>query len=90
VPHHAEPLAVVPWSARGPEPLLAVYRPEVAAILLAAAYDGERAVHRVIASLPTIRVSEDELRAADPTLASFQNVNTPDDWRQAEVRFRSR
>jgi molybdenum cofactor guanylyltransferase len=90
VPHHAEPFAVVPWTARGPEPLLSVYRPEVAAILLAAASDGERAVHRVIASLPTIRVSEDELRAADPTLASFQNVNTPDDWRQAEVRFRSR
>ena len=90
VPHHAEPLAVVPWTARGPEPLLAVYRQDVAAILLAAAYGGERAVHRVIASLPAVRVAEDELRGADPELVSFQNVNTPDDWRQAEVRFRSR
>jgi molybdopterin-guanine dinucleotide biosynthesis protein A len=89
-PHHAEPLAVVPWTGRGPEPLLAVYRQEVAAILLAAAYDGERAVHRVIASLPTVRVGEDELRAADPELICFQNVNTPDDWREAEVRFRLR
>jgi molybdenum cofactor guanylyltransferase len=90
VPEHAAPLAVVPWTARGPEPLLAVYRREVAPILLAAASDGERAVHRVIASLPTVRVGEDELRTADPELASFQNVNTPDDWQQAEIRFRAR
>jgi molybdopterin-guanine dinucleotide biosynthesis protein A len=89
-PHHADPLAVVPWTARGPEPLLALYRPEVAPILLATAYDGERAVHRAIASLPMALVGEDELRTADPELASFQNVNTPDDWREAEVRFRLR
>jgi molybdopterin-guanine dinucleotide biosynthesis protein A len=87
-PHHTEPMAVVPWTARGPEPLLAAYRPEVAPILLAAAADGERAVHRVIASLPAVRVGEDELRSVDPELVSFQNLNTPDDWRQAEVRFR--
>lgn len=90
VPEHAEPLVVVPWTAGGPEPLLAVYRQEVAAILLAAASDGERAVHRVIASLPAVRVGEDELRTADPELVSFQNVNTPDDWQQAEVRFGAR
>jgi len=90
VPDHVAPLAVVPWTARGPEPLLAVYRPEVATILLAAAYEGERAVHRVIASLPAVRVGEDELRTADPELVSFQNVNTPDDWQKAEVRFRLR
>lgn len=90
VPAHTVPLAVVPWTARGPEPLLAVYRQEAAPILLAAASEGERAVHRVIASLPTVRVGEEELRAADPELVSFQNVNTPDDWLKAEVRFRSR
>lgn len=90
VPAHAEPMAVVPWTARGPEPLLAVYRHEVASILLAAAYAGERAVHRVVASLPVVRVGEDELRAVDPELSSFQNLNTPEDWREAEVRFRSR
>jgi molybdopterin-guanine dinucleotide biosynthesis protein A len=89
-PHHADPLAVVPWTARGPEPLLAVYRPEVAPMLLAAAYDGERAVHRAIAALPSVLVGEDELRTADPELISFQNVNTPDDWQKAEVRFRLR
>jgi molybdopterin-guanine dinucleotide biosynthesis protein A len=70
--------------------LFAVYRQEVAAILLAAAYDRERAVHRAIASLPVVRVGEDELRAADPELVSFQNINTPEDWRHAEVRFQPR
>ena len=45
-PAHAEALAVIPWSARGPEPLCALYRPEAAPILMAAAREGERALVR--------------------------------------------
>jgi len=90
VPGHHEPLAVVPWTARGPEPLLAVYRREAAAIFLAAAKDRERAVHRVLASLPTVRVDEAELRSVDPDLDSLRNLNTPEEWSRAEDDYLSR
>jgi molybdopterin-guanine dinucleotide biosynthesis protein A len=89
VPHHAPAMAVVPWTARGPEPLLALYRKEVGPVLLAAAYSGERAVHRAIAALPAVRVSESELRAVDPDLRSFFNLNTPADWARAETQLGS-
>lgn len=90
VPAHHEPFAVVPWTARGPEPLLAVYRREVADIVLAAAKDRERAVHRVLASLPTVRIDEAELRSVDPDLDSLRNLNTPEEWSRAEADYRAR
>lgn len=90
VPTHHEPLAVVPWTSRGPEPLLAVYRREAAAVFLAAAKDRERAVHRVLASLPTVRIDEAELRSVDPDLDSLRNLNTPEEWSSAERDYRSR
>ena len=70
--------------------MLAVYRREAAEIFLAAAKDRERAVHRVLASLPTVRIGEAELRAVDPDLGSFWNLNTAEDWSRAEAEFRSR
>lgn len=90
VPAHHEPLAVVPWTARGPEPLVAVYRRQVAAVFLAAAKDRERAVHRVLASLPTVRIDEAELRSVDPDLDSLRNVNTQEEWSRAEDDYLSR
>ena len=90
VPAHHEPLAVVLWTRRGPEPLLAVYRREAAALFLAAAKDRERAVHRVLASLPTVRIGEAELRSADPDLDSLRNLNTPEEWSSAERDYRAR
>jgi molybdopterin-guanine dinucleotide biosynthesis protein A len=86
-PSHADPLAVVPWGPLGPEPLLALYRREAAAILLAATHSGERAAVRAVAALPVVRVSEAEFRGADPDLISFTNLNTPEDWSRAESRL---
>jgi molybdopterin-guanine dinucleotide biosynthesis protein A len=89
VPAHAPPLGVVPWRARGPEPLLALYRREAAAILLAATHSGERAAQRAVAALPLVRVAEEEMLGADPDLESFVNLNTPEEWAWADARLSS-
>ena len=72
------------------EPLHAVYRrrtclPAVEATIA----EGKR---RLIAFLPRVRVryvDDDALRALDPDLQSFVNVNTPEEWEQAKERLAS-
>jgi molybdopterin-guanine dinucleotide biosynthesis protein A len=86
-PDHARALAVMPWRAHGPEPLFALYRKEVAAILLATAQAGERALMRGVSGLPLVRVPEDDLRALDPELSSLANINTREDWEAIEKRI---
>jgi len=76
---------VIPRSPEGLEPLHAVYRREVClpAVRQALA-EGKR---RMIAWLEAVRVREmnaEEIAAADPTLRSFVNVNSPAEFRQAE------
>ena len=64
--------------------MLALYRSEAAAILLASAQSGERSIVRAVAGLPMVRMSESELRKVDPELNSFRNLNTPEEWDLAE------
>lgn len=87
-PAHAAPLAVIPWSVRGAEPLCALYRRDAAPILMAAAREGERALTRVAAALPLVQVTEAEVRVIDPDLESFTNLNTPEEWERAAERLR--
>jgi len=76
---------VVPMTEGGAEPLLALYRvatcKEAAHATLAS---GRRRVVAMFQSLTVLEVPADRLRAADPELKSFVNVNTPEDL--AEVR----
>jgi molybdopterin-guanine dinucleotide biosynthesis protein A len=72
--------AVVPVVGGYEEPLHALYHarclPAIAARLAAGA-------RRVISFMPDVRtryVDEAELRAIDPQLSSFVNVNTPEEW----------
>jgi molybdopterin-guanine dinucleotide biosynthesis protein A len=88
-PSHAEALAVIPWSSRGAEPLCALYRREAAPILMAASREGERALSRAALALPLVQIPEEEVRALDPNLESFTNVNTPEQWTAAEERLRA-
>jgi molybdopterin-guanine dinucleotide biosynthesis protein A len=72
--------AVVPVSEKGLEPLLALYRVEaclpVARSVLA---EGRRRPDAIFPQVRTVHASVGALRAADPELRSFVNVNTPTD-----------
>lgn len=69
---------VLPIVAGRPEPLVARYARRVAAPIRAALAAGERRATAFHAAVQVERVSEAELRALDPELRSFINVNTPE------------
>ena len=80
--------AVVPVVDGYEEPLHALYHrrclPAIAARLAA----GQR---RVISFMPDVRtryVPEERLRTVDPTLRSFFNTNTPEEWAEALALLR--
>jgi molybdopterin-guanine dinucleotide biosynthesis protein A len=77
-------LAVVPHLPRGPEPLCARYAAAFAAPLAAALASRALALHALLASLPVSFIPEPELRALDPDLRTFINVNTPEELEAAE------
>jgi molybdopterin-guanine dinucleotide biosynthesis protein A len=65
-----------------PEPLCAVYRPEVRPALAAAFERGTRKVTAALDSLPESEAPV--VRYATPELASFLNVNTPEEWARVD------
>lgn len=71
---------VAPRTARGPEPLCALYRREhalpAARAHLAA---GRLALHELLAGLRVRWLEGEELRALDPQGRALANVNTPDE-----------
>jgi molybdopterin-guanine dinucleotide biosynthesis protein A len=71
--------AVAIRSARGLEPLLAVYRPSVRPVLTGLVDRGERRVGRVLELVRAVSISEDEWRRVDPEASSLININRPDD-----------
>jgi molybdopterin-guanine dinucleotide biosynthesis protein A len=76
---------VLPGLEHGYEPFHAVYRPETCLPAIRSAIDAGK--RRAIAWLPDVKVRvmpEDEVRRYDPHLLAFMNVNTPEEFRQAE------
>jgi molybdopterin-guanine dinucleotide biosynthesis protein A len=72
--------AVVPDVDGHLQPMLAVYRvAPCRAAIRAALARGDRRMISFLDDLRTRQISEDELRAVDPALRSFFNVNTPAD-----------
>ncbi len=63
-----------------PEPLHAVYRKRCLPAIEAALRANRRRVVSFLASVNVCYVDEPFLRALDPELKSFRNVNTPDEW----------
>jgi FdhD protein len=75
---------VIPLTEKGPEPLLALYHRDCLPVARRVLESGRR---RLVAMFPELIVAEvpiESLRAADPSLRSLVNVNTPEDL--AEVR----
>ncbi|MBS3957097.1 MAG: formate dehydrogenase accessory sulfurtransferase FdhD [Clostridiales bacterium] len=76
--------AVVPIGERGPEPLLALYARSALPAARAVLASGRRRIVAVFGQIKVVEVPLESLRTVDPDLASFFNVNTPEDL--AEVR----
>lgn len=70
---------VVPIGPRGPEPLLAVYRPSIVGEIEERVDRGELSLRGLLASVRTLEVDEGILRRFDPELRSLRNVNRPED-----------
>jgi molybdopterin-guanine dinucleotide biosynthesis protein A len=76
--------AVVPVLGDQPEPLHAVYRPSCLPAMRASIAAGKKRLISFYSDVNVRYVSESELRAWDPELRSFLNVNRPDDLARAE------
>jgi len=77
---------VIPRSSEGLEPLHAIYRVTTCLPAVERALQKERL--RMVSWLVDVKVrqlSAEEVRAVDPDLRAFMNVNTPDEFRQAEL-----
>ena len=70
---------VAPLGPRGPEPLLAIYRPRLLPELERRIARGELALQALLREANTLFVPEADLRALDPELASLRNLNRPED-----------
>ena len=77
-------LAVVPESRRGMESLAAMYRNDCGPVFAAALERGVRRVSEALDEVVFDRVTADQWQALDPAGAVLQNVNTPDDFAEAQ------
>ncbi len=75
--------AAIPVIGEKLQPLHAVYRKRCASALGTLAARGESRLSAIADAVNTRRVGERELKAIDPGLRSFFNVNTPDDYQRA-------
>jgi molybdopterin-guanine dinucleotide biosynthesis protein A len=81
--HAPDADALVPRVGGRPEPLLARWGRACLPVVDARLAARQRAVHAAFDALATTWLDEPALRAVDPDLRSFTNVNTPDDLRRA-------
>lgn len=80
---------VVPRTARGLQPLCAMYRRSFAAVAEGALRAGKYKIDAAFAGLPIRIVDETELSQAGFSEQHFFNVNTPEDLRKAETSAES-
>jgi molybdopterin-guanine dinucleotide biosynthesis protein A len=76
---------VAPLGPRGPEPLLAVYRPRLLPELERRIARGELALQALLRDVNTVFVPEADLRALDPELASLRTLNRPEDLEKSRA-----
>jgi len=75
--------AVMPEVGGKLQPLHAVYRKTCANSIATLEQSGEKRLTASASAINARKVGEEELRAIDPQLTSFFNVNTPEDYRRA-------
>lgn len=77
----SDAVALVPLVDGVPQVLLAVYPRAVLPVLEALLYAGRRELRALLEVAPVRYIEEAQLRAIEPTLRSFVNVNTPGEWK---------
>jgi molybdopterin-guanine dinucleotide biosynthesis protein A len=75
--------AVVPEIAGLVQPLHAVYRKRCVVAINSMIAMGEARLAQIVEAVSVRKVGEQELRALDPDLLSFVNLNTPEDYQRA-------
>jgi|SRR5581483_10230005 len=76
----------VPRTSRGWQPLCAVYRKHFSDAAEQALRAGHYRIDRLFSAVPVLAIEEAELRALAFDFAMFDNLNTPQDWQQAQQR----
>lgn len=74
---------VVPVSAKGPEPLLALYHRDCLSVAWRVLESGRRRLVAMFPELSVVELPVEDLRAVDPDLRSLVNVNTPEELAEA-------
>jgi molybdenum cofactor guanylyltransferase len=80
--------AIVPDSRRGLEPLAAMYRKDCALAFSAALERGVRRVSEALGEIFFEKVTTSEWHALGSTDMNFHNMNTPEDFAEAQSRIR--
>jgi molybdopterin-guanine dinucleotide biosynthesis protein A len=80
-PVSGAPDILAPSSARGPEPLLAIYHPRLIPELEERIEAGRFSLQALLRDVRTRVISADTLRQLEPRLGTFRNVNRPDELR---------
>jgi molybdopterin-guanine dinucleotide biosynthesis protein A len=78
---------VVPYWQGRLQPLHAVYRRKVLPLLEDQLARGELRPVYLFDRVPTLKIEEDEIRRFDPDGSSFFNMNTPEDYVEAQRRW---
>jgi molybdopterin-guanine dinucleotide biosynthesis protein A len=81
----AKELIVVPDALGGLQPLCAVYRREVCAIVEQALRKGDYKIGKLFPLVPTRYVSEQEITAGGFSTTIFRNVNTRDEFEELAI-----
>ncbi len=75
--------ALIPHVGGKLQTLHAVYRKRCVKVLATMRKSGEHRLHEIVKFAKVRIVPEDEIRALDPELLTFFNVNTPEDYQRA-------
>jgi molybdopterin-guanine dinucleotide biosynthesis protein A len=76
--------AVVPVNDGYPQPLAAFYATSALEVMRASLAEGDKSLRGMLQKLEVLYVSEAELRACDPQLRSFFDLDTPQDFLAAQ------
>jgi molybdopterin-guanine dinucleotide biosynthesis protein A len=75
--------ALIPHVDGKLQTLHAVYRKRCAEVLATMRTEGEHRLHEIVNFAKVRILPEEEIRALDPEMLSFFNVNTPEDYQRA-------
>lgn len=81
---------IIPQTSAGYEPMFAVYKKTCLPTMMWQLERDQLKIQGLFRKIRVKTVAESELRAADPELISFFNVNTPEDLIQAETAYQTK